>query len=349
MQMTSSLSSSPSMKPASRSLYISDIHMAGLARYDDRSAWFDPDHHTEKLFSFLERKLIQDPPEQLVLLGDIFENWLAPVEAKPCTWDEILGANQNFIDLIARFIDQGIDVLFTPGNHDLHLTLEDLERFLPGIRYTREQHIPGVLHAEHGHELTFFNSRHLDPLGTHPPGYFFARLGKERLPGGHSIRSVLQYMSSGALRRFPNANCLGHIMRTIFRIARLGDEDRFIMEDDSISVRDVVARYEMAVSEMSLGERAWRLLQRPTNLAGIAWRLSRDVPLVLLGHSHHARLLQTKHGIYANPGAWCQPVCHAIEVDHDSSRHALDVRLLRVSEDGSETVVKRARSKTLQR
>ena len=334
------------MSAPSRILYISDVHMASHARYEDHSSWFRPEHHASRLISFLERKLLE-PPEQLVLLGDIFENWLAPVEAIPSSWQEILGSNQNFLDVLSRYLERGVDVLFTPGNHDLDLGLEDLERFLPGIRYAREQHIPGVLHAEHGHEMTFFNARDLDPRGTHPPGYFFARLGEERLPGGHSIRSVFEYIRRGALGKFTRPDCLGHIMRTIFQIARMRSGDCFMMDDGSaVLVRDVVERYEMAASTLSPGERAWRLIQRPTNLHGVAKRLSRDVPLVLLGHCHHARLIQTKHGIYANPGAWCQDACHAIEVSVPSSRREVDVRLLEVAPDGSEKLAKRAKAKT---
>ena len=85
------------MSAPSRILYISDVHMASHARYEDHSSWFRPEHHSARLISFLERKLLE-PPEQLVLLGDIFENWLAPVEAIPSSWQEILGSNQNFLE-----------------------------------------------------------------------------------------------------------------------------------------------------------------------------------------------------------------------------------------------------------
>ena len=148
-------------------LLLSDVHMASTARYEDGSAWWNPQVHEAKLLRFLERSL-KSAPDILVLLGDIFENWLAPMEARPSTWPEIFASNPRFIALMREYIAAGVQVVFTPGNHDIHLGPQELALALPGAHWTQVFELPGALIATHGHEQTFFNSRALDPLGTRP-------------------------------------------------------------------------------------------------------------------------------------------------------------------------------------
>lgn len=322
-------------RPQRRILYISDLHLASAARYADGTAWFRPQQHRGKVEAFLTR-LRQDPPDELVLLGDIFDNWLAPMHEVPATWAEMARDNAWFVEPIAALAAMGVEVTFTPGNHDLTLQAASLPEAWGQVHWRPNHTAPGDIWAEHGHERTFFNTTRLDPLGELPIGYFFARLGEDRLPGGHSVRAVMEYIRGGALNGLHRSDFVRVVLRVIFGIAGVGPTDIFALsEDHVVTVGEVIERYAMSAAEMGMGERVWRLLQRPTNLIGSAGQLwRRGARAVIMGHSHTARLLHAKGLTYANPGAWCQPICHAIEA-HITPDKPPTFRLLRVHEHGA--------------
>ena len=320
-----------------KTLFVSDLHLTQADLYANGMAWFDPTHHLERLVNFLEREVVARAGEvgRLVLLGDTFDTWQTPMDERPRTYAQIFEDNVEVIEGLRRAIERGVEVILTRGNHDWDLTQDELSGALPGARLVDQIRTP-YAHAEHGHAQTLFNGTDLDDEGR-PAGYFFGRLGEERLPAGHSVAGVAGYIKRGALNALHRPDFIGKVFEVIFEVAGVLDEEEFVLErGEVVTAGQVRERYARSVEELGVKERLWRLTQRPTNMRGSARRLHADElkELVVFGHSHTARLGRTRAGaLYANCGAWCQRDAHAIEL-HESDGGAR-VALRGVHADGT--------------
>lgn len=328
-------------------LFISDIHLNSQSLYERELAWFRPAYHLDRLLLYLEREVLRraDTLDELIFLGDTFDTWLSPMEEAPPTYDEILRSNEVFVVLVRSIQQAGVKVVFTPGNHDYDLDHETLTSYFPGCVITASLGEPGVFHAEHGHELTFFNASEFDPHHGRPVGYFFGRLGESRLPDGHAPKAVWAYLKKGALGAIHQPHAMGHIIKTIFYdVSGLNPTDSFILEDHSeMRASDVIDYYETCTAHMSTLGRMWRMIQRPINLHGIAWHLStiHDAPIIILGHCHHELFTRLGHRLYTNPGAWCQAYAHVVELTIDRLARTATTQLTEVHELGHPRVVRR--------
>jgi UDP-2,3-diacylglucosamine hydrolase len=85
-----------------RAYFVSDLHIAS------------PDDPKATLFLAFLRQLTAESASHLVLLGDIFDMWLGD-------HDYFVDRYRQVIDEIARLRDDGVQVHYFEGNHDLHL------------------------------------------------------------------------------------------------------------------------------------------------------------------------------------------------------------------------------------
>ncbi|MEM1349676.1 MAG: metallophosphoesterase [Myxococcota bacterium] len=324
-----------------RRLFLSDLHLSSRAASASGRSWWGVPGRKRRLLAYLDGEVLgcaQDLRE-VVLLGDIFDNWLAPMCAEPPTYAEMLAANQDVLVRLALLLERGVNVVFIPGNHDYDLDVWALEAALPGATVRECFEVPGVLHARHGHEHTMFNSCDLDEVEGRPLGYFFGRMGEELLPGGESTSALIRYFLRGALNNVHRADFVGRVMRVVFETARVTARDVFVMDDgQELRVADVLERYALSAARMPLAERLWRLAEKPKHLGGSARRHvhASGCPIVLLGHTHDAVLKPLRAGNVwlANCGAWCQEVAHVIEVIEHDPGAPVEVTLRRVDEDG---------------
>ena len=176
---------------------ISDLHMGDQRSIDSGYGWTIKNR--AKLVSFL--KLLRQQPniKELVIAGDLFDEWVAPM-----AYDTFNGATQSgFVDMIVAangavfaavndlITDGLITVIYVPGNHDMLATSADLQRVLPGITEARDAQGLGAytpaalpeLVIEHGHRYDFFNAP--DPISNRDitktdsilsPGFFVAKI-----------------------------------------------------------------------------------------------------------------------------------------------------------------------------
>lgn len=330
-----------------RRLFISDLHLNSRDLYDRGFAWFRPQHHLGRILSYLRQQALESPThlDELVFLGDTFDTWLAPMDEAPPSYAEILASNEDFVQFVNQMTARGTRVVITPGNHDFDLDEGALGAAMPQVVIAPFVHVKHVLYATHGHELTFFNTTSHDPIEGRPIGYYFGRLTEERLPDGHSPAAVWRYIKAGALDAFFEPGMMGHIASTIFyKVAGLTPGDVFVLENGRTqTAAEVVEAYMNVAQDWSSAQRLWRLLQRPTNLHATAWKLASDhhVPLVILGHCHHAHFTRMGPVLYANPGAWCQDRTHAVEVLTQGA--SAWVSLHEVTQDGTSSVVRSRR------
>ncbi|MEI7492516.1 MAG: metallophosphoesterase [Bacteroidota bacterium] len=172
---------------------ISDIHLGADLAYAETNKNLKP------LEKFLERIRLSPNVKELVIAGDLLDEWFVPA-----TTDTYQGkdqadfvrrigiANKGVIAAFNRIIQDGkISVTYVPGNHDLTISAENLASILPGIKQARDKELglgtyspadhPEIA-IEHGHRYNFFcapdpiSNQDIAPGTIMPPGYFFTRI-----------------------------------------------------------------------------------------------------------------------------------------------------------------------------
>jgi UDP-2,3-diacylglucosamine pyrophosphatase LpxH len=172
---------------------ISDMHLGADLAYAECN------QNRGALVEFLNEVAESPTVRELVIAGDLLDEWFVP--ATTATYagkdqadfvDRIASANPEVFGAFNRVIEEGrILVTYVPGNHDLTITAENVDRILPGIQQSRDE-VLGLgtrspvdhpeIAIEHGHRYNFFCAP--DPLSNAtvapgsilPPGYFFTRI-----------------------------------------------------------------------------------------------------------------------------------------------------------------------------
>ncbi|MCB2298602.1 metallophosphoesterase [Clostridium tagluense] len=171
---------------------ISDIHLG----IDDRYA--EIKKNRDSLKNFLEKIRYSPNVKELVIAGDLFDEWFIPAELDTFNGKtqldfvkSIAKNNKIVIDALNNIItDKKIKVTYVPGNHDLLVTASDVESVLPGISQSRDvqglgsyspENFPKAI-IEHGHRYNFFcapdpiSNAKIAPGSILPSGYFFTRI-----------------------------------------------------------------------------------------------------------------------------------------------------------------------------
>lgn len=170
-------------------VFISDLHM----NVDGPYSWLVK--HAKDLGQFLNTVNARDDVAELVILGDMLDDWVSPVANTPQTFADVLEASNNaavVASLRAVCDNPNIAVTYVTGNHDM-LSFESQNQQViadafpgmsilsdsPGLgAYTKDN----VIWAEHGHRYTLFNapdtwSRSAGHLSL---GYFISRLAASK-------------------------------------------------------------------------------------------------------------------------------------------------------------------------
>jgi len=173
---------------------ISDIHLGADLSYAECNANVGP------LAGLLEKIRSSQNVKELVIAGDLVDEWFVPA-----TTDTYQGKDQaDFVDRVAAtnkavfdqlraiIMDGIIKVTYVPGNHDLTVTNDNIERILPGVNQSRDAGTLGLgtyspdnyphIAIEHGHRYNLFCAP--DPISNQavapgtilPPGYFYTRI-----------------------------------------------------------------------------------------------------------------------------------------------------------------------------
>lgn len=174
---------------------ISDLHLGNDMSYSENVK------HLQRLEEFLNEVRSSATISELVLGGDIFDDWYVPTRIDAygdgTQTDYIrktVAANQGVFNVLNGIIKDGkIKLTYIPGNHDMGFTAESVDIALPGVNQARDSEVKyGIgtynpegypqIAIEHGHRYDFFcamtpNANEEDaPGATLPPGYFFARI-----------------------------------------------------------------------------------------------------------------------------------------------------------------------------
>lgn len=174
---------------------ISDLHLGNDLSYSENVK------HLQRLEEFLNEVRSSATIRELVLGGDIFDDWYVPTRidtygdgSQADFIRKTVAANQGVFNVLNGIIKDGkIRLTYIPGNHDMGFTAESVDVALPGVNQARDSEVKyGIgtynpegypqIAIEHGHRYDFFcamtpNANEEDaPGATLPPGYFFARI-----------------------------------------------------------------------------------------------------------------------------------------------------------------------------
>ncbi|MFZ1536796.1 MAG: metallophosphoesterase [Chromatiaceae bacterium] len=241
---------SPRIKDGSgprKIIFISDIHLSANAS----TAWIY--EHIGPLANFLQTLNTRLDVSELVILGDLLDDWNVPSDYPPSTFEEILDAahNEPVVTALQEICaNPNTHVTYVTGNHDL-LSFEPAAKMLiettfPGMEICSDD--PGlgvytldeVLWAEHGHRYTLFNAPDIwSHSGSHLPlGYFITRLVASKSEAEGSLYTspdiIKQFAQSQLKSLIPsNANqdlLIAAIFNAIALWAGKWPWDSFIME-----------------------------------------------------------------------------------------------------------------------
>ncbi len=195
-------------------VFISDLHLNVDAPY----AWLVD--HAPYLAAFLSEVNARDDVAELIILGDMLDDWVTPVGYTPQTFSDIISANYS-TGLVPAFQaicqNPNIAVTYVTGNHDL-LSFESQNKAViaaafPGMNIVSDA--PGlgvytknnVIWAEHGHRYTLFNAPDIwsRPDGHLPLGYFITRLAASKSDSSARVNATPEVLNR-FLRLSPEVN-----------------------------------------------------------------------------------------------------------------------------------------------
>ena len=172
---------------------MSDIHLGTDSSYAEIKANLIP------LQNILQQIKTSPNIKELVLNGDIFDEWFVPAnvdtyQGKDQTdfMQRIATTNSGVINTLNAIIqEKKILVTYIPGNHDMTITAKNVDSILPGIHQARDKqqwlgtYIPTdypKIAIEHWHRYDLFcapdpiSNQDIAPGTILPPGYFYTRI-----------------------------------------------------------------------------------------------------------------------------------------------------------------------------
>lgn len=183
---------------------ISDIHLGANDTYSEITK------NRDALVNFLENIRISPNVKELVIAGDLIDEWFIPMHLATFNGKtqldfvkSLASNNKPVIDAFNNIIKDGkIKVTYVPGNHDLLINSEDIQSIMPGVSEARDvkglgaytpPDFPEVI-IEHGHRYNFYcapdySNRSITQTDTIlPSGYFFTRMATSSIIQGRPKR-----------------------------------------------------------------------------------------------------------------------------------------------------------------
>ncbi|MFK5856284.1 MAG: metallophosphoesterase [Bacteroidota bacterium] len=196
---------------------ISDLHMGQQKAVDSRYCWFVD--NKVAMEQFLDMIIEKPVFKELVIMGDIFDEWIIPYSISPFDsaygvtntreyFESIANAQDNLLiidKLKSIALNPDIILTYLPGNHDMRLTEEIFTAIIPNSQWKSDAVGLGSysptksIVLEHGHRYDFINCP--EPLVNNghilPPGFFISRLyAQGYMTQGPPNKSSIQSNSS---------------------------------------------------------------------------------------------------------------------------------------------------------
>lgn len=193
------LSAGEKVKNGNKVAVISDVHIS-FRDSPNGSGWFSGKY--PGMLTIILNKIATDKNiNRLVINGDFFDTWLCPANRKPFNnAGEIieLWKNAPFMPALKNCIELCDEVWYIPGNHDMGITQDDLNKIVSDSGKTIILKDPATfeqsqlfnspngnckIRFEHGNAADLFNApvsdTDNDTIGKFPFGYFVTRLANQ--------------------------------------------------------------------------------------------------------------------------------------------------------------------------
>ncbi|PKL66584.1 MAG: metallophosphoesterase [Methanobacteriales archaeon HGW-Methanobacteriales-1] len=179
---------------------ISDLHLGANDAYAELTS------NRDALVNFLEHIRNSPNVKELVIAGDLIDEWFIPMHLDTFNGKTqldftkaVASNNKPVFDAFNNIIKDGqVKVTYVPGNHDILIDSEDIQSIMPGISETRDVRGLGAytpsdfpeLIIEHGHRYNFYcapdysNQSLTQTDSILPPGYFFTRMATSSVVQG---------------------------------------------------------------------------------------------------------------------------------------------------------------------
>lgn len=347
-------------------LFISDVHL-GAGRFSEESRdtnkypydwdWLSIEE-TENFVNFI--KYLQSGYDheikEIVLLGDIFDNWIFPHDLIPPTMDELITAAKN-IAVVKELNDlaKKCRVFYVPGNHDIHATREIMNEFFPHFIYCPRRFSSGRLIAEHGHLYAMFNApaRYSNNIMGFPLGYFISRTEATRKAlTNRKSRTYRTYVDDfievAGKQTLPQS-----VLEAVIEEADLDEDIEYRVKrrngtDQAISALIVKDVYKDIYNDWPTNNVSkHRAIFAELDMLGpIADKLCKDgnYQVCIFGHSHKSEIDRdtwfVDDRIYANTGYWCGAECTFVETEKTATGYDVStVRWLGNNDIGDRNMV----------
>lgn len=271
---------------------ISDLHLGADLSYSECM------HHLPRLTQFLTEVRNSKTIKELVIAGDLLDEWYVPSrndtyqgQTQAEFIDKIAEKNKSVIDVLNNIIrDRKIKVTYTPGNHDLLISSENVSRIFPGIHHAVDAGKLGIgtyypegypqIAIEHGHRYDFFcapapYSNQTIAAGTIlPPGYFFTRMAVNSItnpPAANEITPIRNVTLNSADEEQENRHIYYDLWKSVLTsLIPLKDnfDQKIIVTNvghfrDTFSINDVIpynkpdGSIDMHLYSESFSQEAW--------------------------------------------------------------------------------------------
>lgn len=310
-------------------IFISDVHM-GAARQPSnkdgcnyRYDWLRQ-HEANSLSAFLNHlnNNVREDIVELILLGDIFDNWICPHNEKPPAFSEIIDApnsfdNKKVIESLNSIAEKGkIKITYVRGNHDMGLSRNDIYRISPKIDFCDVYNKDGIW-AVHGNEHDSFNRENPEnPLHKgYPLGYFISRAVATQIARTSSDDySYLDFIVAG-LRAIGPKTTAEEQFKVFLKYAKLDENNsEFIMPDgitrngkkvDTLKASEICELFKKTPLSTAVGDLRYYA-------ESLSSKVKEKANIVIFGHTHTGKLIKFGQdetfpdALYVNSGSWCE-------------------------------------------
>jgi UDP-2,3-diacylglucosamine pyrophosphatase LpxH len=340
-------------------IYVSDVHMGAEKNPDCEHDynWLGQ-AEADNFAGFLDYLNTQDDVEEIILLGDTMDNWVCPIDQVPPTFDDILNAsrNQNIVQNLKN-LSINKKAVYMPGNHDMQVTKEVLQKYFPQIIYggsalNKSSYRTSRLLAEHGSAYAMFNAP--DPINDQrsrlPLGYFISRIAATKAARTGDAKRHFWIYIDDLLELLGPQKLPQSVFEAVMEEANIREDAKIIIgtEDRTpkgtpITITAKVVKekyanlYEQWESHYGKGMAFKSVMAEIGYLGDLADHLSKkgDTNIIIFGHSHDSELDKDSwfvdDRIYANCGAWCDEgkSCSFVETQKDNGGGKYYVRLMK--------------------
>jgi UDP-2,3-diacylglucosamine pyrophosphatase LpxH len=329
-------------------VFVSDVHMSPGWSLDSKQGCYDwfSKAQAQQFGDFLKKMIDDNTIDEVIILGDLMDGWVYPIETQPPKYDKIANA-PHIVDIMTNLRNlaqaKKNKVIYVIGNHDMTLMEDQFTNFraatFDNIAFKDFYNTEDGLYAEHGHQYSMYNAVY--PKHELPIGHYISRLSANA-----AETKQQSYISADFEARFPsgrnyNVDSKGLIPDPLVNAPLSYLEEELGFDDNTsittvnggvITIGEVKKQYSRLgidwtekhgpLSEISS---AWR---EEVGLDGVAVQIANGMVIkdkyykvVIFGHTHKALNNYLRrpdaafsrdpkdaepYAIYANCGAWCQ-------------------------------------------